>query len=779
MASRLQLKYGLVSEHERLSNSADALLVTEPTTGSKARTKGSLYLIVTSRTVGGRTREACRLVADTVRREYYYDESAGIAICLEKSIRTAERRLRHSREGGGLAPGSLGLAAAVVRGNELYVATTGDAEAYLVRSARLLMPEHEPAEGLPAADSVRLDVWRGDFAVGDSLVMASRNLVDVVGTEELKNAVVTLHPQSAVEHLHHLFVAAGGEGSDAVLAIEATEVALSRVEHKLVPVSPSEPLAGAPTRSPIPLADQFSDAAAAVQDRAVAARSRMGEALAGGVGSLLDLMPQRRTRFRRIRPATSRRETQRRAAMAVLSFLAVVAVLGAGLWYWGGPGRQREQPVTQVSVGEAAFRAAQQKVAQVTGPADLVRSDPPAARQLLGEAWQDLDRATEATNVDQAAVAELRQEIVAGLDDLYDVHAVPSSQVFEAPDGTEISGLVGGPDEAAYVIVDRSVVRVDVESGQSVTIVRPGEGPGAGMDAPALLARGGPDLLIVDARGDLWRWRPSDEQGAGTLLQVRVSGDQQWGADVPDIGTFVINPDQGLYRLYVPYAATSQILRYDPAADGGSFSPPTPYFVGESEPVAEFRQLLIDGDVYALTGPRLLRYFNGRITTFELDAPPDEGDIRPGHDYQRMSHTGTRGAGRLFIWDAEHPRVLVFEKADGTYVEQFVGAAGSPSFDDVRGMYVLDRGEVDAPLLLWAGPRGVYSTELAPVEGEEPSPSPDVSPPGSPVTSPPGSPAESPAESPAASPPAGETPEASPAPTDERPRRTPRATPPS
>src|SRR5919106_3703054 len=102
MGSRLQLKYGLVSEHERLSNSADALLVTEPTTGSKARTKGSLYLIVTARAQGGRTRDACQLVADTIRREYYYDESAGIAICLEKAIRAANRRLRHSREGGGL-----------------------------------------------------------------------------------------------------------------------------------------------------------------------------------------------------------------------------------------------------------------------------------------------------------------------------------------------------------------------------------------------------------------------------------------------------------------------------------------------------------------------------------------------------------------------------------------------------------------------------------------------------------------------------------------------------
>jgi hypothetical protein len=761
MASRLQLKYGLVSEHDRLSNSADALIVTEPTTGSKARTKGSLYLIVTSRSPGGRPRDACRLVADTIRREYYYDESAGIAICLEKAIRSANRRLRHAREGGGLGPGSLGLALAVVRGNELYVATTGDAEAYLVRAARLLMPEHEPGEGLPAPDSVRVDVWRGDFSVGDSLVLAARNLVDVVGTEELKNAVVTLHPQSAVEHLHHLFVAAGGEGSDAVLAIEATEVALSRVEHKLVPVTPSEPLAGAPMRSPIPLADQFAGAASAVQDRASAARSRLGEAVAGSVGALLEVMPRRGTPYRRIRSATSRRETQRRAALALVSFLGVVAVLGVLLWYWGGPLRGTENPVSEVSVGEAAFRSAQQKVDQVTGPADLIESDPVAAQELLSEAWADLDRAA-GTSVDPGAIAELREEVSAGLNQLYETHTVESEPLYSVPAGSQISGLIRGPDEAAYVIVDRSVIRIDPVSGESAAIVRAGEGPGAGMEAPAVLARGGPDLLIVDARGALWRWRPSDGQGSGTLASVRVGGDQQWGSEVVDVGTFLINPEQGLYRLYVPHPASGQILRYDPAADGSGFSPPTPYFVGEDEPVGDFRRLLIDGDVYALTGPALLRYFNGRLTAFELGQLPDAGDIRPDHDYRHLGHTGTRGSGQLFVWDARHGRIIAFDKADGAYIEQFLGASGGtvPGFEDVRGMYLEDRGEVDPPLLVWAGPGGVYQTELVGPDIEpEPSRGPSVGSPG--VGSP----------RPQASAPA------STAEPSERPRRTPRAAP--
>ena len=222
MSSRLQLKHGLVAERDRLSTSADSLLVSEPSTGSKSRTKGNLYVLVSSAMAGGRARDAAAVAAQTIQREYYYDESAGIPILLEKCFRSANRKLR-GRDGSGIQPGSIGIAVAVIRGNELYVATVGAVEAYLVRAARLLVPERTAAEGIPAAD-VRVDVWRGELSVGDSILLVSRRLTEAVGTEELKNAVVTLHPQSAVEHLHHLFVASGGEGSDAVLVVEASDL---------------------------------------------------------------------------------------------------------------------------------------------------------------------------------------------------------------------------------------------------------------------------------------------------------------------------------------------------------------------------------------------------------------------------------------------------------------------------------------------------------------------------------------------------------------------------
>jgi hypothetical protein len=605
-------------------------------------------------------------------------------------------------------------------------------------------------------------VWRGEFSVGDSLVLCSRNLVEVVGTEELKNALVTLHPQSAVEHLHHLFVAAGGEGSDAVLAIEATEVSLSKVEHRLVPVSPAEPLAGAPMTSPIPLADQFAGAASAVQERAGAARSAVSEGFSGLLSRVLDLMPRRRTSFRRIASTTSKRETQRRAAIAALAFIGLVAALGVGLWYWQP--LRAENPIDRVTEGEAALADAVTKANSVFGPEDLLHTDPDAAREALQDVWADLEIAR-AAQVDPPTIAQLDAQIRPALDQLYATYPVTGLPLYAAPVGAEITDLTRGPDDAAYAIVGAAVIRVDPTTGNVATIVQAGAGAGQGIGTPRLLAHGGPDLLILDEQGALWRWRPSDTEGGGTLGPIRVAGEQVWNESVVDIETFVINPDLGFYRIYIPYPQTGQILRYDPTADGSGFSAPAPYFVSESVDVSGFRQLYIDGDVYAVESANLEQYFNGRVTSFSLDPPPDDDDLRPGHDYAALGATGTRGAGDLFVWDQMWSRILVYDKAEGAYAEQFIAAPNAPALTDIRGMYIIDQGEVVSPILVWALADGIYQVILEPTREPVPSTSPT---PGASVTP---STTDQPTVSPSASPDPGPTPSPTP-----RPRRTPRIT---
>ena len=168
LAVRLQLKLGAVTEQDRLPDSPDTIVVVEPSVGSVGRTKGNLYLLVTSPVPGNRAREATRMVADTIRNEYYYDESAGIRQCLIKVLGVANKRLAHQRDRYGLGheadgAGPIGVAVAVVRGRELYVATVGPAEAYLIRQARLsTLPDPNRERGLPA-EGLEPEVWRGEL----------------------------------------------------------------------------------------------------------------------------------------------------------------------------------------------------------------------------------------------------------------------------------------------------------------------------------------------------------------------------------------------------------------------------------------------------------------------------------------------------------------------------------------------------------------------------------------------------------------------------------------
>ena len=337
MAVRLQMKLGLVPEADRLPDSPDQMVVVEPSVGSVARTKGSLYLLVTARGHGQQVRRGRR--ASPPRRSGPSTTTTSrpaSASASARPIQLANKKLAHQRDrlgmNGGDADGPIGIGIAVVRGNELYVATVGPAEAYLIRQARLsTLPDPHRERGLPTAE-LEPEIWRGEISVGDSLVLVSANVVARIGPDELKDAMVTLHPQ----------IGDGAPASPVRRERRHGQRRRGRVRGDrgcrrrrssgtLVPVRPPEPMAGAPDRSPIPLADEVTGGVAAVQ----AVRRPGAKSAAGGT-----LRPDRRrasrtscpgaaTPHRRVNPVSSRRESQRRAAVAVLAFVAVVAVARA------------------------------------------------------------------------------------------------------------------------------------------------------------------------------------------------------------------------------------------------------------------------------------------------------------------------------------------------------------------------------------------------------------------------------------------------------------------
>jgi hypothetical protein len=738
MAVRLQLKLGIVAEHDRLPDSPDTLIVVEPSVGSVARSKGHLYLLVTSRVVSRHALEATRLAAETIRNEYYYDESAGIRVCLQKAITTANKRLAHQADRLGLKAaggnGPIGVGVAVVRGNEMYVATVGPAEAYLIRQARLsTLPDPHRERGLPSVD-LEPDVWRGEISVGDSLVLVSPNIISRLGADELKDAMLTLHPQSAMEHLHHRFVAADGSGSDGAIAFEATEVSSTARARTLVPVRPSAPLAGAPDRSPIPLADNVQAAGVAVSAAAGNARIAAGGAVERLVAWLQDLMPQRKPTYRRVTPLASRRETQRRAALAVLALVVVVGGLGIGVYAFGGTGSP-EDAISSVTAGQRALDAAREDLAKVTGPGiDLVADDPDQALELLTHAYEQIQAAEDA-NVSEAVVGPLRQRAVAALDRLYGVIPVRTETLFtfvpeEGGDPVELRAMTRGPDGVPYVIdrTTRAVYRVDLRARRATIVARVGmEQGGATFSNARYLAVGGPDLLILDAKNVLWRWRPADDEGNGTLTRVRVEGSTSWGDDITGFNTFLRDASRGLYNLYVTDPSEQQIRAYSPAADGSGFPAAPTAWLATARDLTRMGSTYVDGDFFAIDGGTVVRFVSGRDDGWNPGAPADLL-LRPAPAYTLVAGAGERRVGNVYAFDKPNERVVALDKTDGSFRGQYRLAGGADDWSDLRSMYVIAGIEEAPPTLVWLSENAIHQAVLEGVPDVAPEPTPSADP---------------------------------------------------
>jgi hypothetical protein len=227
-----------------------------------------------------------------------------------------------------------------------------------------------------------------------------------------------------------------------------------------------------------------------------------------------------------------------------------------------------------------------------------------------------------------------------------------------------------------------------------------------------MLAVGGPDLLILDAKNVLWRWRPADANGKGTLTKIAVSGSSGWGPDIRGIGTFVRSSDQGLYNLYVIDPSERQIQRYSPAADGSGYPAAPTGFLATAQAVDDIESMFIDGDIYVAEGGKLTRFLGlGGNSTGWTASDPGDVLLRPAPRYVIVTSPGDRQAGLLYGYDTTSARIIAIDKASGAYKEQY-RVLSDPGWRDLRGFYVVPGANADPPTLIWVDAKRLYSSIL-------------------------------------------------------------------
>ena len=750
MAVRLHMNLGLLAETQRLPDSADTVVVVEPTIGSTSRTKGSLFLLVTG--AGGRKlREATKIVAERIRDDYYYDLSAGISVCLRKAVQAANKMLLHGPDRplvahGGVGP--IGLALAVIRGNELYVATLGPAEAYLVRQARLLtLPDASPDSGLPAEDIDGPEVWHGEIDAGDCLILMSPNVTRRIGLGPIQDAVLQLHPQAAAEEIHRQFGSGslGSTGGDGILLIEATEVASTHKTSPLKPVWPGDSMAGAPDRSPIPLADTVAGGVTAMQTTARHVQIAADGWLRRGVYGLFDHMPERPMSRGRVTPLTVRRERQQRAALAIVGLLAVIAIVGTSMWFLSGA--NHGTPVDVQLQGQHAMQKAKDDVSAVYGNGiDLMTSDPKTAYQYLTDAYKEIQVALKdgyANNSQtQADVDAAEASIMKGLNQYYNVTIV-APQVVTTFASDDLGGVVLGPDGGAYLLDNtiNYVYRVNLQTGAQLPVLRVNQTVGGDtVGNPRLITSGGGDVLVLDSFNSLWRWHPAagDTSGRGSLTRVNIPDDATWGVGPRVIGTFVTNTLTMQYNFYIVLPSRQQVVKYTPATDGSSYPIAARYtYLTVAQDVSNVTDMYIDGHVFLVDKGKITQYLLGQaVHGWSVDPLPDTL-IRPKAPYFKYltADNPNQDQGTFYAYDNAGRRIVAIKKGDGSIVGQYIVPADSPWFSALNGMFVMAAADGSNPVLYWTEGSSLMRASLSPGATPAPSgsPGPSSSSPGSSV----------------------------------------------
>jgi hypothetical protein len=328
----------------------------------------------------------------------------------------------------------------------------------------------------------------------------------------------------------------------------------------------------------------------------------------------------------------------------------------------------------------------------------------------------------------------LRQQTLAGLDRLYGVVPVKSTTVFTfAPaDGAapfDLRAMVRGPDGVPYVIdrATKAVYRVDLKTRKATVVAKSGQKASGGtVSTPKFLTVGGPDLLILDAKNQLWRWRPADTKGKGTLVRVNVKGSTSWGSDIMGIATFLRDQSRGLYNLYVVDPSEQQIEAYSPAADGNGFPAAPTAWLATARDVSAMTSVYVDGDLFATDGGTLNRFVSGKDDGWN-PATPGDTLLRPAPTYSIVTGGTDRRAGDVYAFDKPNNRVLAIAKSDGTYHAQYRLAGGLTDWSDLRAMYVIAGVEGAPATLVWLSRDGIHQALLEAVPDNPPAASPSAS----------------------------------------------------
>ncbi|GAB4530032.1 MAG: hypothetical protein Kow0063_07670 [Anaerolineae bacterium] len=740
-----------------VSEAPNVLAVREPTGRLRHGVpKGDLFVIVEVR--GDCDEEdrgkMSRMLAETIRDTYYHS-SGSVTVSLRRAMLAANQQLlaeKRARSGNGDDPDRGrqvdetallgGVTAAVVRGEDVFIATVGPAVSYTVtRGVVTQFPGISPwldmanpqATGAPALGRrPGLDVQLFHVLVepGDILVLGDSRFATHTSPARVEEAVAYQGVEGALTNLGRL---TGGHDCTG-LVVEIQAKARGPLREPAPAATPERRSAGrGPTSDAIPLPEDSRPRVTVTRlsrggkgvlavVRRLAGKIAIGRWLAALVRGLVVLgmliWTGLRTIISRVLPNQERGGPSRRYATStgqarpirtsslppgalrtVALLIPVVIGLVVGLTYWQKGLARENEFQTLIEQAQITYQQA-------------VGAEEATARDLLAQTESLLSQA-EAIKPGEAVIGELRASLTEHQDKIDRVERlywVGELRSYDEPgtqprrvvvNGLDVYVLDNGNDQVYHHQLDEANDALEADEGDPV-LVRRGQQVetavvGELIDLVWMPAGGNrqtSDLLILESSG-LLEFNPS-----WGLVPVAIADKEAWISPVA-ISSYFGN-------LYILDPQAGQILRYLPGADDYTV-PAESYFPDDvTVDLTGAVDLAIDGFIYVL-------YADGTIRKFEGGLPVEFQVSQIDRPMNRATAIYTAPddvAQYVYVADAGNKRVVQLNK-DGRFVRQFKPRdEESVDFNTLRSIFV---DELSGKLYL-LNDAGLYVANITPLE---------------------------------------------------------------
>jgi hypothetical protein len=699
-----------------LNRATSNIFVNEPTSGSLARSKGSLYIVTESEHDDADERAYCRLIADSVRSEYYRDPTQELDQALSQGMdRGAAKMLKDERIPPDGERPVVAVTCLAIRDGEMAIAQTLPVQTYIgTRTGIALVPdppfwEQEPADTSTTAffgfaPQVSFQLYSAKLGDGDIVAVCSSALAQSLSTDRLEQWLTGGETRTLTQGMRTNYLRSDTEPAYA-LVIQARpdvrEKAGSPVEDEArahagakLPFAGALPLGGVLARlgqagagsvgSPRPPAGQDVPA-----DRRPAGPSAPRAANAGPSGPS---PTARRTARpgRRSRPdgALANRQLLKILAVVIVAIIVVVLVV-KGVQHFQAS--REHSAFLQVSsqVDSLLAAAAQQQdptaaTTTLTQARDLVQHD--------GAQLSPADHAALLARVNQRVDLLAKAGRLGGVKVLADLSGDPLAELAQV--------VVQGGSIYVLDTGGKRVLKVPVGGGAPLAAISAGIKVGPDTIQPLVaIATTSDSVLAVDSKNVLWAFDPSNNQ----IRRVPVPGSDAWG-DVRSITTYKND-------LYVLDTKLSRIWRYTPQGSGygtpadllaaasvaatpaATATPqrgqPTATPVPQPTPappldLSHSVDLSVDGSVYILQSDgSVLKYLNGLAQPF-----PETGLV--GTMPSPSQITASVSDSSVYVVDPSGKRIVRFSDT-GQFQRQYLLPTDAP-----KAITGIQSAEVDA-----------------------------------------------------------------------------------